>query len=113
MKEFIEKLNGKLEEEIKKINDEPWLDCEERIKKQCIYCKTIKIVNELAEECKEPLTTDETQEIRTIMKQMRELFEEAWDLNNYGEGTDLSKMVTTYLPQIEQSYKYFVERAVK
>ena len=37
MKEFIEKLIGRLSEEIKKINDEPWLDCEERIKKQCIY----------------------------------------------------------------------------
>ena len=50
MKEFIEKLIGRLSEEIKKINDEPWLDCEERIKKQCIYCNTIKIINELAEE---------------------------------------------------------------
>lgn len=60
-----------------------------------------------------PLTTDETQEIRTIMKQMHKLFEEAWDLNNYGEGTELSRMVTTYLPNIEQSYKYFVERSVK
>ena len=50
MNEFIEKLIGKLSEEIKKINDEPCLDCEERIKKQCIYCNTIKIVNELAEE---------------------------------------------------------------
>lgn len=49
MNEFIENLIGRLEEEIKKINDEPWIDCEERIKKQCIYCKTIKIVNELAE----------------------------------------------------------------
>jgi hypothetical protein len=60
-----------------------------------------------------PLTADETQEIRTIMKHIHELFEEAWDLNNYGEGTDLSRMVTTYLPQIEQSYKYFVERSAK
>ena len=59
------------------------------------------------------LTSDETQEIRTIMKQMHELFEEAWDLNNYGEGTDLSRMITTYLPNIEQSYKYFVERSLK
>ena len=52
MNEFIEKLIGRLSEEIKKINDEPWLDCEERIKKQCIYCNTIKIINELAEEYK-------------------------------------------------------------
>lgn len=50
MEEFIKKLIGRLSEEIKKINDEPWLDCEERIKKQCIYCNTIKIVNQLAEE---------------------------------------------------------------
>ena len=52
MNEFIEKLIVRLEEEIKKINDDPWLDCEERIKKQCIYCNTIKIINELAEEYK-------------------------------------------------------------
>lgn len=62
---------------------------------------------------KKPLTADETQEIRTILMQMRKLFEEAWDLNNYGEGTDLSRMVTTYLPGFEQSYEYFVERSVK
>jgi len=59
------------------------------------------------------LTTDETQEIRTIMNQIHELFEEARDLNNYGEETDLSRMITTYMPNIEQSYKYFVERSVK
>lgn len=71
-----------------------------------------KVVSELEKQRSKPLTTDETQEIRTIMKHMHELFVEAWDLNNYGEGTDLSRMVTTYLPNIEQSYKYFVERSV-
>lgn len=108
MNEFIEKLIGRLEEES--------FDCivAKDYVPQAVELDCIKeIVNELAEEYKEPLTADETQEIRTIMKQMHELFEEAWDLNNYGEGTDLSRMVTTYLPQIEQSYKYFVERAVK
>lgn len=111
MNEFIEKIIERLEEEKGKIvidgkemyQEDYFIDIDD----------AIEIINELAEEYKEPLTADETQEIRTIMKQMHELFEEAWDLNNYGEGTDLSRMVTTYLPKIEQSYKYFVERAVK
>ena len=34
-----------------------------------------------------PLTPDETQEIRVVMKKLHELLEEARDLNNYGEET--------------------------
>lgn len=60
-----------------------------------------------------PLTPDETQEIRVVMKKLHELLEEARDLNNYGEETELSKMTAESLPLIEESYKYFVERSVK
>lgn len=59
------------------------------------------------------LTIDEAQEVRTIMTRIHKLFEEAWNLNNCGEGTDLSRMVTTYIPNIEQSYKYFVEKYIE
>lgn len=79
----------------------------------------MKIPKEIAkkaaeyEEANKELTADETQEIKIIINQMHELFEEAWELNNYGEGTELSRMVTTYIPNIEQSYKYFAEKSVK
>lgn len=59
------------------------------------------------------LSFDETAEIRTILTQIHKLFDEAYNLNNCGKGTDLSRMVTTYLPNIEQSYKYFAERGIQ
>ena len=50
MKEFIEKLIGRLEEEIDIIKDEVYRDYEERIIEECAIENVIDIVNELAEE---------------------------------------------------------------
>ena len=50
MKEFIEKLIGRLEEKIDVIKDEIYRDYEERIIEECAIENVIDIVNELAEE---------------------------------------------------------------
>ena len=50
MKEFIEKLVSRLEEEIDIIKDEVYRDYEERIIEECAIENVIDIVNELAEE---------------------------------------------------------------
>lgn len=58
------------------------------------------------------LNCDETEEIRTIMKHIYEIIEEAeWDEES-GNGDELSRLVVRYLPIIEQSYKNFIERSV-
>lgn len=59
-----------------------------------------------------PLNCDETLEIRTILKHIHEIVEEARETNSCGNGNELSHMVSRYLPCVEKSYKYFVERSV-
>ena len=56
------------------------------------------------------LNCDETQEIRTVLKRMHEILDEAIETNACGNENELSRMVEAYLPNIEQSYKYFIER---
>lgn len=56
------------------------------------------------------LNCDETQEIRTVLKHMHEILDEAIETNACGNENELSRMVEAYLPNIEQSYKYFIER---
>ncbi len=56
------------------------------------------------------LNCDESQEIRTVLKRMHEILEEAIETNACGNENELSRMVEAYLPNIEQSYKYFIER---
>lgn len=56
------------------------------------------------------LNCDETQEIRTVLKRMHEILDEAIETNACGNENELSGMVEAYLPNIEQSYKYFIER---
>ncbi len=56
------------------------------------------------------LNCDETQEIRTVLKRMHEILDEAIETNTCGNENELSRMVEAYLPNIEQSYKYFIER---
>ena len=56
------------------------------------------------------LNCDETQEIRTVLKRMHEILDEAIETNACGNENKLSRMVEAYLPNIEQSYKYFIER---
>lgn len=58
------------------------------------------------------LNCDESQEIRTVLKRMHEILEEAIETNACGNENELSRMVEAYLPNIEQSYKYFIERMV-
>ena len=50
MKEFVEKLVSRLEEEIDIIKDEVYRDYEERIIEECAIENVIDIVNQLAEE---------------------------------------------------------------
>ena len=49
MKEFVNKLIGRLEEEIDIIKDEVYRDYEERIIEECAIENVIDIINELAE----------------------------------------------------------------
>lgn len=58
MKEFIDKLIGRLEEEIDIIKDEVYRDYEERIIEECAIENVIDIVNELAEEYINTSTTN-------------------------------------------------------
>lgn len=37
-----------------------------------------------------------------LLKNLQELFDRAWLLNMCGEGDDISKMVTTYIPDVIQ-----------
>lgn len=59
------------------------------------------------------LNCDESQEIRTVLKRMHEILEEAIETNACGNENELSRMVEAYLPNIEKSYKYFIERGGK
>lgn len=59
------------------------------------------------------LNCDETQEIRTVLKRMHEMLDEAIETNACGNENELSRMVKAYLPNIEQSYKYFIERMME
>ena len=40
--------------------------------------------------------------ITELLKNLQELFDRAWLLNMCGEGNDISKMVTTYIPDVIQ-----------
>lgn len=59
------------------------------------------------------LNCDETQEIRMVLKRMHEMLDEAIETNACGNENELSRMVEAYLPNIEQSYKYFIERMME
>ena len=40
--------------------------------------------------------------INELLKNLQKLFDRAWLLNMCGEGNDISKMVTTYIPDVIQ-----------
>ena len=84
---------------------------------ECDFCYAIcKKLGEYEENCGQPvirtreLDCDESQEIRTVLKHLHEILNEAIETNACGNENELSRMVEAYLPNIEQSYKYFIER---
>lgn len=40
--------------------------------------------------------------LNNLLKNLQELFDKAWLLNMCGKGNDISKMVTTYIPDVIQ-----------
>lgn len=45
------------------------------------------------------------------IKNLYSLFDKAWDINNSNKGTDLSRMVTTYVPDAIQDLQFFVDKS--